>query len=158
MEKRPEIDIALSHVKGKPAWGLRRDVGSIFFLELGDPISRAGQLRSHGEWHFLVELCHWRFENLESVLVGSEDEQSFIDATFNNLKLGFVENADLLRPSQDLQISFTSGIRFKTFTTSAQATDQWTQWHLFGPDEYVWISDGGGQVRCITRDEPVRRG
>ena len=156
MEKRPEIHIALSNIKGKPAWGLRRDVGSIFFLELGDQISRAGQLKSHGEWHFLVEPCHWRFESPESVLVGSEDEPSFIDAIFNSLKLGFVENADLLAPSHDLQISFTSGIRFKTFTTSGQATDQWTQWLLFGPDEYAWISDGGGQVRCKTRDEPVR--
>jgi hypothetical protein len=142
METRPEVDIALSNIKGKRAWGLRRDVGSIFFLELGDPITRTGQSRSHGEWHFLVELCHWRFESQESVLLGSEDEPSFIDASFDGLKLGFVESADVLLPSQDLQIGFTSGIRFKTFTTSGQATDQWTQWHLFGPDEYVWISDG----------------
>jgi hypothetical protein len=81
MEKRSELGIALSNIKGKAAWGLRRDVGSIFFLELGDPILRAGQIRSHGEWHFLVELCHWRFESPDSVLVGSEDEPSFIDAT-----------------------------------------------------------------------------
>jgi hypothetical protein len=132
-------------------------VGSMFFLELGAPISRAGQLRSHGEWHFLVESCHWRFESPESVLVGSEDEPSFIDATFNSLKLGFVENADVLPPSQDLQINFTCGIKFKTFTTSAQATDQWTQWVLSGPDDFAWVSDGGGQVRSIRRDDPVRR-
>ena len=156
MEKRPEIHVALAHLVGRSAWGLRRDLGSIFFLELGEPLARIGQLKPHGEWHFLIQLCHWRFETPESVLVGSEDDQTFIDATFASLKLGSVETAEVLPPSQDLQISFSSGVRFKTFTTSKEATDQWTQWHLFGPDEYVWTSDGGGHVQCKKRDEPVR--
>jgi hypothetical protein len=156
MEKRPEIHVALSHLVGRSAWGLRRDLGSIFFLELGEPLARIGQLKPHGEWHLLIQLCHWRFETPESVLVGSEDDQTFIDATFASLKLGSVETAEVLPPSQDLQISFSSGVRFKTFTTSKEATNQWNQWHLFGPDEYVWISDGGGHVQCKKRDEPVR--
>lgn len=156
MDDRPDIRHALSNLSGKSGWGLTRTHGSMFFLELGSPISRVAQVKPHGEWHFLVELCHWRFETPESVLVGSEDDQTFIDATFDSLKLGSVGSAEALAPSHDLQINFSSGIRFKTFTTSSEATDQWTQWHLIGPDEYVWISDGGGHVQCKKRDEPVR--
>jgi hypothetical protein len=156
MDGRPDIRYALSSLGGKSGWGLVRTHGSMFFLELGNPISRTGQVKPHGEWHFLVELCHWRFETPESVLVGSEDDPIFIDATFASLKLGFIKNAEVLTPSHDLQINFSSGTMFKTFTTSKEATDQWTQWHLFGPDEYVWISDGGGHVLCKKRDEPVR--
>ena len=156
MNGHPELRQALSSLSDKAAWGLVRTHGSMFFLELGNQISRAAQIKPHGEWHFLVELCHWRFEASESVLVGSEDAPTFIDATFDSLKLGFVQNAEVLAPSHDLQINFSSGVRLKTFTTSKEATDQWTQWHLFGPEEYVWISDGGGHVHRKRRDEPVR--
>jgi hypothetical protein len=156
MDIRAEIRNAISSLNGKAAWGLVRTHGSMFFLEMGNPISRPSQIKPHGESHFLVELCHWRFEASESVLVGSEDDPTFIDATFDNLKLGYVQDAEILIPSHDLQIKFSSGIVFKTFTTSTEATDQWTQWQLFGPEEYVWISDGGGHLQRKKRDEPVR--
>jgi hypothetical protein len=103
-----------------------------------------------------MELCHWRFEARESVLVGSEDDPTFIDATFDNLKLGSVQNAEIINPSHDLLVKFSSGVWFKTFTSSREATDQWTQWQLFGPEEYVWISNGSGQLQCKKRDEPMR--
>jgi hypothetical protein len=128
----------------------------MFFLEFGSPISRVGQVRPHGEWHFLVELCHWRFEKPESVLVGSEADPTFIDARFDTLKLGSVQKAEILAPSHDLMVNFSSGVSFKTFTTSREATDQWTQWQLFGPEQYVWISNAGGHLQCRKRDEPVR--
>jgi hypothetical protein len=150
------IRYALSSLSGKSGWGLVRTHGSMFFLELGNPISRVSQIKRHGEWHVLVELCHWRFETADSVLVGSEDDPAFIDATFDSLELGSVDDAEVLTPSHDLQINFSSGIQLKTFTTSKEAKDQWTQWHLFGPDEHVWISDGGGNLKCKRRDEPIQ--
>jgi hypothetical protein len=153
---RPSILEALSRLKGKPAWGLVRDHGSMFFLEMGNPLLRAGHVRAHGEWHFLIECCHWRFDTADKILVGSEDDQPFIDGTFEKLDLGSVENAEVLTPSHDLLIKFNHGIGFRTFSTSAEATNQWTQWLLYGPDDYAWVSDGGGHVKCITGNEAVR--
>jgi len=135
---------------------MRRDLGSVFFLEIGDQLLRTGQLRPHGEWHFLVECCHWRFETAQKILVGSEDDQQFIDRIFETLILGLVESAEAVTPSHDLFVRFSSGVEFRTFSTSAEATDQWTQWLLYGPEEYTWVSDGGGHVKCIVAGEPVR--
>ena len=147
---------ALSSLIEKPASGLVRTHGSMFFLEIGNPLSRPGHVRPHGEWHFLFELCHWRFERQESIIVGSEDGEDFIDVTFQGLELGTIDCAELSYPSNDLAINFTSGVRFKTFSTSANATDEWTQWFLFGPHEYVWVSGGGGNIFRKKEDEPVR--
>jgi hypothetical protein len=158
MQKRPAIWDAFSRLRGKSGWGLVRSHGSMFFLEMGDPLLRTGEANPHGEWHFLFELCHWRFETANEVLVGSEDDQQFIDTEFERLSLGSVESAEVSTPSHDLIIKFSSGVRFRTFSTSAEATSQWTQWLLYGPPEedYAWVSDGGGNIRCITGDEPVR--
>lgn len=127
----------------------------MFFLEMGAPL-RTGHARTHGEWHFLIECCHWRFTTADKMLVGSEDDQQFIDGTFKKLDLGLVDNAEVSIPSYDLLVKFSSGIEFRTFSASADATDEWTQWLLYGPDDYAWVSDGGGHVKCIARDEPVR--
>jgi hypothetical protein len=157
MREHPTIWDALSRLRGKPGWGLARTHGSMFFLEIGDSLLRKGR-KPHGEWHFLIECCHWRFETPDKVLVGSEDNQQFIDATFEKSNLGSIENAEVSAPSNDLLIEFSSGARFRTFSTSAEATNEWTQWLLYGPpdDDYAWVSDGGGNIKCITRDEPVR--
>ena len=56
------ISQALHHLNGRPAWGLTRTHGSMFFLEVGNPKLRPGEKKQHGEWHFLFEMCHWRFE------------------------------------------------------------------------------------------------
>jgi hypothetical protein len=157
MKKRPSIQSALSSLSGKRAWGAARDLGSIFFLEIGEPLARPGLPKIHGEWHFLFECCYWRFETSDKVIVGSDDDQRFIDNVFETLDLGSLESAEVSGPSHDLLIRFSSGIIFRTFSTSAQATNQWTQWLLYGPDEdYAWVSDGGGNVKCVTKDEPVR--
>jgi hypothetical protein len=156
MKERPNISEALLRLIGNSAWEVKRTHGSMFFLEIGTPISRSGQTRAHGEWHFLFECCHWRFETDDIIVVGSEDDQAFIDQTFANLSLGVVKKAEVSRPSHDLRIEFSTGVRFLTFSTSSEATDQWTQWLLYGAGEYAWISNGGGHVKCIVGNEPVR--
>jgi hypothetical protein len=156
MRERSSIQDALSNLIGKSAWGPTRDVGSIFFLQLGQPQTIPGLRGSYGEWHFLIDCCHWRFETSDKLVVGSEDDQQFIDATFVRLDLGRVEGAEVLIPSHDLNLKFSSGARLKTFSTSAEAADQWTQWSLYGPEDYVWVVDGGGNIKCVAKDEPVR--
>jgi hypothetical protein len=110
-KERPHIREALLRLRGKPAWGLVRDHGSMFFLEMGTELLDEGMVRAHGEWHFLIECCHWRFETADKILGGSEDEQPFIDGMFEKLDLGSVENAEVLAPSHDLLVKFSSGMR-----------------------------------------------
>jgi hypothetical protein len=143
-EENMAIRQVLLGLKGKPAWGLTRTHGSMFFLEIGDLLPRTGEKRVHGEWHFLVEMCHWRFETQYSIVVGSDDEQGFIDSSFASLELGLIELADAPFPSHDLHIRFSSGVSLMTFSTSAAAKDEWKQWQLYCPDDKVWIADASG--------------
>jgi hypothetical protein len=144
MSDKDTIESTFHSLSGKPAWGLTRTHGSMFFLEIGSPLPRSGEKKVHGEWHFLVEMCHWRLETPTSVLLGSDDEQELIDSNFADLELGHVESVTAASPSHDLHIIFSSGIRFTTFTTSVAAKEQWKQWQLYCPDDNVWIADASG--------------
>jgi hypothetical protein len=142
------IEQTLENLKGKSAWGLRRTHGSIFFLELGEPLPRTGNKQVHGEWHFLVEMCHWRFETQEAIVVGSEDDQGFIDSAFQRLDLGLLSDINSASPSHDLRLLFSSGIALKTFASTAAPEGEWTEWLLFCPDDNVWVADGNGTLVC----------
>jgi hypothetical protein len=144
MRDKDMIESTFRSLNGKPAWGLTRTHGSMFFLEIGNPLPRSGEKKVHGEWHFLVEMCHWRLETPNSVLLGSDDEQELIDSRFVHLELGYVESVEAASPSHDLRVVFSSGIRFITFTTSVAAKEQWKQWQLYAPDDNVWIADASG--------------
>jgi hypothetical protein len=146
MSDKYTIESTFQSLNGKLAWGLTRTHGSMFFLEIGNPLPRPNEKKVHGEWHFLIEMCHWRLETKSSILVGSDDEQELIDSSFSNLELGDVESVTALSPPHDLHIVFSSGVRFTTFTTSAAAKEQWKQWRLYGPDDNVWIADAGGRL------------
>lgn len=140
------IESTFRSLSGRPAWLLTRTHGSMFFLEIGSPMQRSGEKKVHGEWHFLVEVCHWRFDTSTSVLLGSDDEQELIDSEFARFDLGSIESATATSSSHDLHIVFSSGIHFSTFTTSVAGKKQWTQWQLYCPDDYVWIADASGQL------------
>jgi hypothetical protein len=92
MSNKDKIESTFQSLNGKPAWGLTRTHGSMFFLEIGLPLPRSGEKKVHGEWHFLVEMCHWRIETQNSILTGSDDEQELIDSSFARLELGHVES------------------------------------------------------------------
>jgi hypothetical protein len=136
----------LLDLKGKPAWGLVRSYGSMFFLEIGEPLPKIGEKRVHGEWHCLVEMCHWRIDTRSAMLIGSDDEQELIDRTFAHLDLGFIESVEASSPSYDLRIAFSSGIRIGTFLATSAPKQDWTQWQLFTPDDNVWIVDATGSL------------
>jgi hypothetical protein len=155
MNQRPTIQDALSSLKGKPAWRLSRSHGSMFFMEIGEPLERPGLSRIHGEWHFLVESCPWRFETPDSIILGSGNEQQLIDSAFEKFNLGLVEFAEMASPAKDLLIRFSSGVLFRTFTISAQVTAECTHWILYGPENYVWASNGSGNIERSAINEPV---
>lgn len=144
------ISDALGDLKGKPTWGLTRTHGSMFFLEIGDPKLRVGERKQHGEWHFLFELCHWRFEDANTVLIGSDDSTEAIDDHFRKLQLQLLNHAEIVSPSNDLRIVLSSGVCVRTFSTCSQASEQETQWKLYDPANTVWISDTTGRI--VARD------
>ena len=135
---------SFSKLTGLPAWGLVRTYGSMFFLEIGSPLPRSGEKKVHGEWHFLVEMCAWRIEARDGILISSENEPAYIDSRFRSLELGQVTSANVQSPSYDLDVSFTSGLLLKTMFSVASPGDRWTQWQLYGPDDYVWAVDEKG--------------
>ncbi len=145
-EQQTPIRLVLASLKGKPAWSVVRTHGSMFYLELGKSLLRDGYKHPHGEWHFLVEMCQWRFETAESIIVGSEDDQDSIDASFKRIELGVVESIEVIPPCLDLSIVFSSGIRLKTLFTSAKMKDDWTNWTLYSPNDMSWRAHGGGQL------------
>lgn len=140
------LQITLSKLKGLPAWGLVRTYGSMFFLEVGNPLPRVGGKKIHGEWHFLVEMCGWRVESPDGTLVASEDEPDCIDNIFSSLELGVFTAANTRSPSHDLDLSFSSGIRLRTFSQTGSPGDRWTQWQLYDPNDYVWAVDEKGAL------------
>jgi hypothetical protein len=141
------IDNFLLELRGKPAWGLVRTFGSMFFLEIGKPMPRNGVKKIHGEWHALFEMCHWRVESQQAMLVGSDDEQELIDATFADLKLGSIDSANVSSPSHDLRIIFSSGIRLSTFlATAVDSKDESAHWQIYCPDGNVWIAKADGSL------------
>jgi len=144
MSDNISVEIALEALKERPAWGLDRTHGSMFFLEIGLPLLRAGSKKVHGEWHFLVEMSQWRIETKDKLIVGSDDDQPLIDREFAALDLGQVKEATAPAPSYDLRLVFSSGIRLVTFATSTAVKDRWPQWMLFCPDDNVWVLNSGG--------------
>ncbi len=135
---------------GKRAWGLTRTHGSMFFLEIGEPLPRRGEKKVHGEWHFLVEVCHWRIEDAGSLLVGSDDPQELIDTTFSGIELGSLAEVSVSLPAHDLLIVFSSGLRLTTYGTSAAARNEWTQWQLYSPDDNVWVANASGELMQVN--------
>ena len=68
-----------------------------------------------GQWHFLVGMCHWRFQTADVLSVGSDDDSKVIDQVFAGLELGTVRSCTVATPSYDLEIHFSTGQRFNTF-------------------------------------------
>jgi hypothetical protein len=148
-----EDDMKFTDLKNEPAWGLVRTHGSMFFLEVGEKLAIANRRNPRGEWHFLVEMCHWRLETPDAVLVGSDDNIDVIDKVFGDLSLGVVSEMTVRSPGHCLQLDFSSRIQLKTFTTSATAQDEWIQWRLFRPDGKVWVVNGSGLLTLQNGDE-----
>lgn len=137
---------------GLRAWGLSRTHGSMFFLEVGKPLDRPRQVRRHGEWNFLVEMTEWRFETSESLLIGSDDSPELIDERFSAMKLGAVDNGDVILPTLDLILTFSSGVRLRTFGASAlYAEEKRKQWMFFRPDDNVWAVSALGKCELKSR-------
>ena len=137
---------ALLELQGKRAWGLIRTHGSMLFLEVGDVRVREEE-KPCGQWHFLVEMCHWRFQTADVLSVGSDDDSKVIDQVFAGLELGTVGSCTVATPSYDLEILFSTGQRFNTFSALSKSGEEWNNWNLYTPDDHVWVSDSGRPIR-----------
>lgn len=131
----------LPNLTGKVAWGLVRTHGSMFFLEIGSPVIRPGDKRSHGEWHFLFENTTWRF-HLNNRIIGSDDDGGIIDSVFAEAELGQIETALLDPEANDVRVRFSTGGILRTFWSGPNCEEPTVQWMLFGPEDRVWICEG----------------
>jgi hypothetical protein len=145
---------------GKPAWGLSRTTGSMFFLEIGKSHEREISIKkreklkvSNGDWHFLIEMSSWRFESRNEVIIGSNDEPTIIDGCFERLDLGTIENISVSTPANDLHILFSSDIAFESFRDVGRTKD-WSLWTLFCPNETYWSADAVGSLKNGSIHEP----
>src|SRR5438270_9183502 len=127
---------------GQPAWGLKRTHGSMFFLEIGGPNSYGktshGLDRVHGDWHFLFELCRWSFWANNGIRISSQNTPAHIDGVFANLELGVVQAAVFSEGSEDLNITFTSGISLRVSPDEVYTELHDTEWIFFLPKELAW--------------------
>ena len=146
----------LRELVAKPAWGLVRTVGSMFFLEIGYPIPRLEDKRAHGEWHFLFQNCHWRFERQHDIrMFSSEDDKTLIDKGFESLgaRLGNVDGGDLMPDEEGLRISFTSGLCLQILDAMDPIGED--RWFLYGPSRSVLVCTLDGNIVQQDLDDPT---
>ena len=136
------ISSHLCDLIGQPAWGLKRTHGSMFFLEIGGPNSYGktshGIDRVHGDWHFLFELCKWSFSVPNGIRISSQNTPAGIDGVFANLELGVVQAAAFSDDTEDLSITFTSGISLRVSPDEVDTEPDDTEWIFFLPEELAW--------------------
>lgn len=149
------IQAEFKKLVGKPAWGLTRTLGSMFFLEIGNRLLPNERNNVHGEWHFLIEMCHWRIEADDRIIVGSDDEQTMIDDIFSRTTLGMISSARAVMPSHELNIAFDSGIVLRTFLATGAPSDETTQWFLFLPGDNVLRANVAGAIEMKGIDDPT---
>ncbi len=136
----------------KEPWGVELTIGTRLSMEFGREVLMPKHNQAHGEWHLLFQNCHWRLENMESVLVGSDDDD--LRVTIQNVKFGRVKNIGLKPPSNDLEIDFDNGLRLTTFLTYSRSCSDSKQWYLYGPDGSVLVAEGGGSLIRQNRNAP----
>ncbi len=168
MTTNPHISESLRELIGKPAWGLKRSHGSMFFLEIGEAIhhgkTRDGRDRIHGEWHFLFELCDWSFSGTNLALISSNNEVSQIDAAFDLLTLGNVLAVSFEKERGELTFEFSSAIflHVSPYTSEAEFDD--TEWIFFLPDKFCWnktkttLSFGSTEAPQSSIDLEIKNG
>ena len=146
MPNAADISETLSKMRGKNAWGLARTHGSMFFLEFGEPRGVSGRNRVHGEWHLLVECCRWHISKDNAAVLDCEDDQLFIDSTFEQTHLGQLVDARLGRATGDLTLRFSNDQLLSISGDPETYEIDSTEWLLFTPDEKAWRKNTGKEL------------
>ena len=145
------IEETVSKLIGKAPWDARLGEGSFLTMEFGKPEANPTGHVTHGEWHLWLYMCMWRIETQEEILAGSEDDRSRIRKLLENLDLNTIKDIRVARPSLDLWIEFTSGVKLLTFSNTTRSEEQWM---LFTPDGSVLTTYGGGAFHSVRADGP----
>lgn len=145
------LEVAVEDLLEKVPWGVEVVIGTRLSMEFGMEVVRPKHKQAHGEWHLLFQNCHWRIENIEGVLVGSDDAE--LPSAIQSVKFGKVKSIHLAPPSNDLEISFEDNLRLTTFLTHSKSSPESKQWYLFYPDDSVLIAEGGGRLIRKNRNE-----
>jgi hypothetical protein len=124
---------------GKPAWNVKKGIGSFITMEFGQPIVNEGG-HVHGEWHLWVYDCAWRLETQEKVLAASEDEPTVIENALHLLNGLAIENIALVLPSLESSLSFEQGYALRLFPVNSSDVEHWM---LFTPEGKVLVIGPG---------------
>ena len=121
---------------GKPPSPLTLGHGSFLTHDIG-PLSKEGR----GEWCLWLRICHWRIESLQEMAVGSDDQRKDIESTLKALNPVVIRSIEVLYPSLDLIIVYTSGWVIRTFSAASNQEDQWT---VYTSEGMALTAHGGG--------------
>jgi hypothetical protein len=110
----------------------------MFLFDIGAPVQSISR-RTRGEWGFLFESCEWIFQaGLAHQGISSSDHRDHIEAAFEAMRLGNVEEANFSIDSGTLSINFSSGWRLTVSPYTEEEDIEATEWMLFIPNELVW--------------------
>src|ERR1700683_4892598 len=137
-----EAATIVSQLQGKRPWNIQLGEGSFITMEFGAPEANPSGRRVHGEWHLWLYMCNWRIETADKVLAGSNDDHEKVQSVLKTEVFDETKTFQVLEPSKDLFIDFTSGLKLHTFSSSSDHDEE--QWKLFTPE---------GKVLLIYRSE-----
>jgi hypothetical protein len=115
-----QIKAILIPAIGQKAWGSRLvSVGSFMTIEFGNPVPAEWD-PSHlcGTWSLLTDMCDWRLEKNEAIILGSEDHRSRIGRALQNLDGLILLDVDIQSPAFDTIFVFNKKISFRIFPTA----------------------------------------
>jgi hypothetical protein len=112
-------------------------------MEFGEAITTDGD-HKHGQWHLWLYMCHWRIETAGRAIAGSDDDRNELQSSIARIQWGTVIEIQRQGLSQDLVVTFASGARLLTFSSSSRADCQ--QLMLFTPDGHSSTLFGDGHV------------
>lgn len=146
-ESAGELGALASFLCGKLAWRPLRIHGSMFFLDIGAPLKRAGHRRDHGEWSFTFEQAKWSFESQGRTLVSCEHRPDAIDQAFSQMSGGTLSEVVIdARGSVCMRIGDDLVFKASQCTDPELLDDD--QWCLFVPGDMVWVARKW-QVACV---------
>jgi hypothetical protein len=140
MNKSPEQ--LLPSLIGKSPWQISVGAESVVSMEFGAHDPRQSGVKVHGEWSLWLNLCAWRIELPDSILVGSEDSRDAIRTAFRELNWQPIREITLEKPSVDLNILFDGGVRLRTFAVNSSGETN-EQWILYTPYLKTIIAKAG---------------
>jgi hypothetical protein len=124
----------LQYIYGQKAWGVSLGEGSFLTFEFGNPIP--SDKKVHGEFHVWVYFCAWRIQQLDKIIICSEDKRDNIIESIKCLEDLPLINVKLMYSGFDTVFNFDKDIQLYLFSIYS---DEYESWMLYTPNEVISI-------------------